>query len=108
MIKARTLHGIIVNDLQWRIYNYKDRYNWNGAMNIVEKYRWRLPTANELKAFYDTGLHKLLILKPKHYWSSTTYAPYTAGAWLVNFYNGFVYNNFKTSTGYVLCVKDAI
>ena len=40
-----------------------------------------------------------------YYWSSTTYAPFTAHAWYVSMINGHVINNNKTSSNYVLAVR---
>ena len=38
-------------------------------------------------------------------WSSSTLSDYTDTAWFVNFKNGIVYNNLKSSNYYVRCVR---
>ncbi|MBN2824554.1 MAG: DUF1566 domain-containing protein [Campylobacterales bacterium] len=40
-----------------------------------------------------------------NYWSATTYAGFTSGAWSVNFYYGYGYWNNKSSSYYVRCVR---
>ena len=40
-----------------------------------------------------------------YYWSSTTDSSYSAGAWNVYLYNGDVYGDGKTNTGYVWPVR---
>ena len=41
------------------------------------------------------------------YWSSTTDASYSSGAWVVSFYDGYVYyyGYGKSLNGYVRCVR---
>jgi hypothetical protein len=39
------------------------------------------------------------------YWSSTTGANYTDSAWIVFFYDGYVYYNYKSNYGYVRAVR---
>ena len=51
------------------------------------------------KRGFDAGLAS------NNYWSSTTYAPNTANAWIVNFNNGNTTNNDKTNSYYVRCVR---
>jgi hypothetical protein len=65
---------------------------------------WRLPNVKELQSLIDFG-HWAPALPPGHpfsgvqlfgYWSSTTFADYTGGAWLVNLLYGDVYYGIKT------------
>ncbi len=73
---------------------------------------WRLPTEYELGTIADFGTHSPAINSvyfpstvSSDYWSSTTYAPYTANAWYVNFSPGYADFDIKTYTNYVRCVR---
>jgi len=73
---------------------------------------WRVPTRRELMSIVDYGKYSPSIngtyfpnTQSSWYWSSTTYASNTTYAWNVYFGNGYVYVNYKTSTGYVRCVR---
>lgn len=73
---------------------------------------WRLPTRQELEMLPDYSISNPAInttafpgTSSNYYWSSTTYAPNTSGAWAVNFNNGGVLNPLKTLTRYVRCVS---
>jgi hypothetical protein len=65
---------------------------------------WRLPNVNELHSLVDlsqSGSPKLPAGHPfsgvesSSYWSGTTYAPVTTGAWYVYLDSGYVYNGSK-------------
>ena len=73
---------------------------------------WRLPTIKELVTLVDWGRVNPSIdplfattTQPLYYWSSTTFATYTAGAWLVNFGYGNDYADLKSSGYYVRAVR---
>jgi hypothetical protein len=92
--------------------------NWTAALNYCSNLNlagrtWRLPTVNELGSLLDTTK----TIQPtidttafpntvaNGYWSSTTYAPGTTLAWLVNFNDGNVSNFLKANNSYVRCVS---
>jgi hypothetical protein len=65
---------------------------------------WRLPTKDELSDLYRKK-QKLQNVGTLDYWSSTTNASNTSGAWLVGFYYGNDFRGTKTFTYYVRCVR---
>jgi hypothetical protein len=69
--------------------------------------KWRLPTINELYDVYDYDNSRLKVdgFATDGYWSSTTHATLTDGAWVVYFNNGM--NGFSDSTyiHYARCVR---
>ena len=91
--------------------------DWVGAIDYCETSAlggfndWRLPSFNELYLLVDISVYNPAISSifinviSSDYWSSTTYAPNTTNAWLVNFYSGFDTAGTKTVTGYVRCVR---
>jgi hypothetical protein len=108
--------------LMWaRNGNIADReMNWNDAMGWAKNlnyggYRdWRLPTKEELEAFAKRGGNRPVEwfkangftgFPSNGYWSSSTIANYTSGAWDVNLSSGNVYGNYKTSNYYVWPVR---
>ncbi len=66
---------------------------------------WRLPTVKELISLVDYDKHSPAIdplflgTKSSYYWSSTTYAYDSVGAWYVSFSNGYV-NWFSLVSGH--------
>ncbi|MDP2933348.1 MAG: DUF1566 domain-containing protein [bacterium] len=73
---------------------------------------WRLPNMKELVSIanyqnvypaIDTAYFPNT--QSDYYWSSTTYAAYPYGAWIVNFNGGYVYNDNKDYGNYVRCVR---
>ena len=85
---------------------------------------WRLPNRKELESLVDCqfwgpalpntlGTGKWAEGNPfqgvqssySYYWSSSTYAGSTALAWVVYFYDGYLYNGGKSDTFYVWCVR---
>ncbi len=73
---------------------------------------WRLPTLKELVTLVDYSRVNPSIdtsffpdTVSFYYWSSTTSANYTNGAWLVPFDYGHVHNNPKESSYYVRAVR---
>jgi hypothetical protein len=99
--------------------------NWNGAINYCtgltnlptpNPRTCRLPSKDELVSIVDYNKTAAaaeakinLTYFPNTvayvYWSSTTYAPETPWAWVVDFDPGFVYNASKTLNLYVRCVS---
>ncbi len=78
---------------------------------------WRLPDRNELQSLinyaaynpatykYGDGSEIFPDVHSSNYWSSTTYASYTYGAWLVYFYYGYVDSYSKSYSYYVRAVR---
>lgn len=74
---------------------------------------WRLPNVRELMSIVDYGAAAAPRINTTAfpdtvsgvYWTSTTYVPGTTLAWIVNFNNGGVNTNGKTTTTYVRCVR---
>jgi hypothetical protein len=74
---------------------------------------WRLPNVKELHSLIDFGEYPLALpsghpftnVQSSYYWSSTTIAHSTGGAWLVNFSYGYVGTYTKSDTYYVLAVR---
>jgi hypothetical protein len=71
---------------------------------------WRLPTLKELLTIVDYSRSEpastLEDTISDYYWSSTSYAPDTVYAWLVDFYYGVVRDYAKTTSFYVRCIRD--
>jgi len=71
--------------------------------------KWWVPTIVELctpvnYSKYNPAINNIFSCKSDDYWSSTTYAGDTSSAWVVYFYDGYMYYNDKTDTYYVRCV----
>lgn len=75
---------------------------------------WRLPNVNELFSLFDRSKYNLALpascpladsTVASAYWSSTTYALVVNGAWIVDFGDGYVGYNYKSSYYYVRCVR---
>ena len=96
---------------------YERSYTWSEATSYCSSLSlggktWRLPTINELKSLVDYGKSSSPSIdtavfpntQSYYYWSSSTYAQFTNGAWFVNFNYGGVSLNYKTNNYYVRCV----
>ena len=99
-----------MKQLQWGQTASK-KMNWFESQNWIEdlnksKYLgfsdWRLPERWELVKAYDD---KVDGFKTDYYWSSTTLVYSTDDAWVVYFYNGYVYVSNKTYYYYVRPVR---
>jgi len=71
---------------------------------------WRLPTKSELESIVDKSREPAIKEEFKNcsssgYWSSTTNEYGKYNAWIVNFYNGYVYSSNKDLNYYVRCVR---
>jgi hypothetical protein len=74
---------------------------------------WRLPNLRELQSLIDYGIsdlplpaeHPFTNVVLWYYWTSSTNANDTAFAWNVSFSSGVVYNNLKSNTYSVWCVR---
>jgi len=77
--------------------------DWDEATKKCKEMGGRLPTRAELLDLYDNHREECKEMGGS-YWSSTEYNSYNA--WGVNFYNGFVYSNFKCYSFSVRCVRE--
>ena len=91
--------------LQWEEKPAFFSTTWEKANNYAKCLGdgWRLPTRSELLQAYD---NKVQGFEPDDYWSSSTYAQNTNGAWYVDFDDGGVYYSGKASHRYVRCVRE--
>ena len=75
--------------------------------------QWRLPNITELESLVDAGRsnpalptgHPFTSVQSDYYWSSSTYSGYTASAWYVYMYDGYVNDVNKTYIYYVWPVR---
>jgi len=95
-------------------------YTWSNAITYCEgltlggRSDWRLPNINELRSIVDYGKSSSPTIdstsfpntQSNGYWSSSTYAQYTANSWYVLFSNGLVNDSNRTVDflNYVRCV----
>ena len=101
--------------LQWQTEQYQDELTWNEALEYAKNLReggfdnWRVPTIKELISLVDYSKSNLATdlpdMEEANYWSSTSSAHNSNGAWIVGFSNGYVYANSKTDSYYVRCVR---
>ena len=74
---------------------------------------WRLPSIEELETLVDSAQSDPAVtdgvfqhISSDNFWSSTTYAYDTSGAWDMYFYSGSAASaDFKTRSNYVRCVR---
>ncbi len=113
-----------VTGLIWEIKtaaNKDDTYNWQDAKDVFVAglnasgfggFRdWRLSEVGELSSLVNAGVFNPAVdvewfpNTRSVYWSATTSANYTNGAWRVDFGYGYVYNYLKASSYYVRAVR---
>jgi hypothetical protein len=93
--------------------------NWTAALTYCENLQlagnndWRLPNRNELQSLidyseYNPAINSMVFpgAMSSNYWSSTTLANYSDGAWYVDFAYGIVVNFVKSSNLYVRAVRN--
>lgn len=94
-------------------YTWDDAKAYCAALTLDGLSAWRLPDYTELQSIVDYSKASspaidtaFFTAQSSAYWSSTGYAPNTAQAWWVLFFNGNSngYNN-KTDVHYVRCVR---
>ena len=86
---------------------------WMEAKEYATKEGGRLPEVNELHSLVDYSKHHPAIDKDffsdiktdDYYWSGTSLASYSDGAWVVGFFSGGVSNGYKGSNDYVRSVR---
>jgi hypothetical protein len=85
----------------------------NGGVGHKGFNDWRVPNKNELESIVKRDTHSPAIdatVFPNtptsgYFWTSTTYAPYPAGAWIVDFDNGNTDAYYKTNDFFVRLVR---
>ena len=87
--------------------------NWHQAMRYASGLSlgghsgWRLPNRDELSVLFHLPCKDMMEVKLAYYWSSTTHALNTYGAWRVNFNVGLVNYGSKSGSYYVRAVRSA-
>ena len=120
-----TNNGIVTDNktgLQWQD-DYSDnggnikQATWIDAINYCENLSlgnhsdWRLPNIRELLSIADRSRYDPAIdpvfqkVTSDSYWSSTSLAYRTDGAWYVYFWSGSSDSSLKSDTYYVRCVR---
>ena len=98
--------------------NWGNQTDWSAAINWCNNLDfggytdWRLPNVRELQSIVDYGAFSPTIdttnfvnAKSDYYWSSTTFDKVASSAWYVDFSDGDVHYNNKTSNNYVRAVR---
>ena len=94
---------------------------WQHALDYIKRLNrlnylghndWRLPNVNELESLVHAGLYNPALpanpftnVQSDYYWSSTSFAYSTYGAWIVGMDGGRVGSGSKTGDGYVWPVR---
>jgi hypothetical protein len=95
-------------------YNTCNSLNSNPTGGFAGKTNWRVPTKDELVSLVDYSKTSAPVINITYftpntlagsYWSSTSYAAGTTGAWGVSFVNGTVSVTAKSTNVYVRCVS---
>ena len=87
-------------------YNHEEYIARNKKKSVG---KFRVPTIQELLTLVDYTKYNPAsneAITSNYYWSSTTYAYYTDGAWLLDFSYGDQYDDVKANSYYVRCVRD--
>lgn len=98
---------------------YTSSSTWENALTLCEDLNyagytdWRLPDVRELASIVDFGkataprINTTYFLNTAsgYYWISTTYAPLSTSAWVIDFNSGNLSTGVKTVKYYVKCVR---
>ena len=102
-------HQKMPTSMSWdKAHGYVNRLNARAYAGHAD---WRLPTVQELVSLVDYTRHDPAIdpafehTVSYYYWSSSTYAFSPNYARIVDFYNGLVYNYYKTHSNCVRAVR---
>ncbi len=116
-------NGIVrdnVTGLEWQQATAPDRYNWGQAIRYCEALTlgghsdWWLPTIKELSTLVDSNIPYpgptinttyFPDTQASFYWSSTTDADWTIGAWNIGFNSGHLYRSNKSNSFHVRAVR---
>ena len=98
--------------------NWGNQTDWSAAIDWCNNLDfggytdWRLPNVRELQSIVDYGAFSPTIdttnfvnAKSYYYWSSTTFDKVASSAWYVDFSDGDVHYDTKTSNSYVRAVR---
>ena len=95
------------NPLKW-----EDAIDFAEALEFAGYDDWYLPEIKELETIVDYGRSNPAIdptyfpaSQSDRYWSSTTYVDDTSLAWFVNFYDGYVFTDYKGYGSFVRPVR---
>ncbi|MBR4532047.1 DUF1566 domain-containing protein [bacterium] len=105
-----------VSGLMWQKQPVASR-TWAEALNYCEevatsdKFDWRLPNRNELASLINYekasgAASDFPAIAAKGFWTSTTDISSAANAWTVDFATGSISSTEKTSTKYIICVRN--
>ena len=108
-----------VTGLMWQQEDDDMARDWENALSYCENLilpdgghdDWRLPNEDELQSIVDYGRFDSAIdedlfpgTNASYYWSSSTHR-WTYLAWSVNYLNGYIDSDYKTTDYHVRCVR---
>ncbi len=90
---------------------WAEALNYCGEVSTNDRFDWRLPNRNELASLIDYektngAMSGFPGIAAKGFWTSTSSVNETAKAWTVDFETGNIEATDKTSTKYIICVRN--